>query len=87
MTTFPFTKLISAHDTELTPLIQKAIGQYIREAGRVKYPHVAPDVLEQLYRESYDTQYHALALLITKELKEYAKTITPNPNRGPTPSR
>ena len=82
MIPFPFTKLISAHDKELTPVIQRAIGKFIRERGRSKYPNVPEDVLEQQYRENFEHEYHALALLITKELKDYAKTLTSNSSGG-----
>lgn len=82
---FPFTKLISAHDTELTPVIQKAIGKYIIEVSKERYPHVPDDVLLELHNQRFQHEYHALALLITKELTDYAKTLTSLPRRGPTP--
>jgi len=87
MKPFPFTKLISAHDKELTPVIQRAIGKFIIERSRAKYPQVPQDVILQLHNQQFEHEYHALALLITKELKDYAKTLTSNPHRGSTPSR
>lgn len=84
---FPFTKLISAHDKDITPVIQRGIGKFIMERGRALYPAVPQDVFEQLHRQRYHEEYHALALLITKELKLYAQTITPNPSRGSPQSR
>jgi len=86
MKPFPFTKLISAHDKELTPVIQRGIGKFIIERSRAAYPHVPEDVILELHNQQYEHEYHALALLITKELKDYAKTLTTNPSRGTTTS-
>lgn len=84
---FPFTKLISAHDEDLTPLIQRAIGKFIIERSQAKYPQVPPDVILELHNQQFEHEYHALALLITKELKNYATTTTSNSSRGSSPSR
>ena len=81
---FPFTKLISAHDNDITPVIQRAIGKFIMEQARVKYPNVPQDVILQQYRNHFQGDYHALALLITKEIKDYAETITIPPSGGST---
>lgn len=80
--TIPFTKLVSAEDKELTPVIQRAIGKFIRERGRLTYPHIPEHILEAQFRAHYGTEYHALALLITKELKQYVKTTTTNSGGG-----
>lgn len=87
MTPFPFTKLISAHDKELTPVIQRAIGKFIIERSQAKYPNIPQDVILELHNQQFEHEYHALALLITKELKDYATTPTANSSRGSTPSR
>lgn len=82
MTPFPTTLLISSHDKELTPVIQKAISQFIRETAVKTYPNVPAAVIEDIYRKQYNPNYEALALVITKELKAYAKTKTCNSSGG-----
>lgn len=78
MRPFPFTLLVSARDEELTPLIQKAIGKFIRELAEQNYPDVPAAHIEGIYRQQHQPLYEALALLITKELKTYAKTKSTN---------
>ena len=75
---FPFTLLVSARDEELTPVIQNAIGRYIREVAEQTYPNVPSAHIEKIYRQQNNPHYEALALLITKEIKNYAKTVTSN---------
>jgi len=81
---FPFTLLVSARDEELTPLIQNTIGKYIQEVATQIYPDAPAAHIERIYRQQHQPHYEALALLITQELKDYAKTTTTNPSGGIT---
>jgi len=81
---FPFTLLVSARDEDITPVIQTAIGKYIQEVATQIYPTAPAADIERIYRQQHQPHYEALALLITKELKDYAKTSTSNPSRGTT---
>lgn len=86
MKPFPFTLLVSAHDAELTPVIQRGITRFIREIAQQTYPDVPAATIEAHYRQQYNPLYEALALLITKELKDYAETSTTDAGRGSSPS-
>lgn len=79
---FPFTLLISAHDEELTPVIQAAISKFIQEIAKRQYPDAHPARIEHFYRAQFNPLYEALALQITQEIKNYVTTKTPNPSGG-----
>lgn len=83
---FPFTLLVSARDEDLTPLVQAAIGKYIQEVASQIYPDAPAAHIERIYRQQHQPHYEALALLITKEIKDYVKTLTTNSSRGATTS-
>ena len=87
MTPFPMTLLVSSHDNELTPIIQRAISKFIQETAAQTYPNVPAAVIEKVYRKQHNPNYEALALLITKELKTYAKTRTSHSSGGSATSR
>ena len=48
------------------------------------YPDAPAAHIERIYRQQHQPHYEALALLITQELKDYAKTTTTNPSGGIT---
>jgi len=86
MTQFPMSLLISARDEELTPVIMNGIHKFINELAIQNYPQASVAQVEAHYRKQHNPLYEALALLITKELQEYAKTTTTNPSGRIAPS-
>lgn len=76
------TLLANVRDEEITPVIQRAIGKFLQEIALTQNPHLNAAQVEMFYRKQHQPLYEALALLITKELKNHVKETSTNPDRG-----